>query len=245
MRPDEHIDRLDAESSTFVDLAQTADLSRRVPGCDDWTVRELCAHVGQLLRWSSQLVETHRLEAANLQTLGITTPDGDDELLSWLADAREQALAIFRTEDLSEPVWGWAGDHRGWFWPRRMLCEVAVHKTDLQRALGQDPSLDAGLIVEGIDEHLSILPWTAVTDPAVANLRGAGESIGLHADDGPRWRIRLIPGGILWDRSDAETTATVTGPLLDLYMHTQGRPNACQVSGDVELHAKTLGSLSF
>ena len=126
-----------------------------------------------------------------------------------------------------------------------MLFEVGVHKTDLQRALGHEPSLDDDLVVEGLDEHLSILPWTAVTDAAVAGLRGAGEAIALQATGGPRWRIVFLPGGMAWDRSTAETTTAVTGPLLDLYMHTQGRPNACELSGDADLHARTLGSLSF
>jgi hypothetical protein len=126
-----------------------------------------------------------------------------------------------------------------------MLFEVSVHKTDLQRALAQQPSLDDELVVEGLDEHLSILPWTAVTDAAVAGLRGAREAIALQATGGPRWRIMFLPGGMVWDRSSAETNTTVTGPLFDLYMHTQGRPNICEVSGDTDLHARTLGSLNF
>jgi uncharacterized protein (TIGR03083 family) len=244
VRREQHIQRLDAESSAFLALAHDADLDRPVPGCDGWFARDVIAHVGELLRWSSELVATGRLEMAHWTTMGIAAPT-DESLLEWVEDARARALAIFRENDLSEPVWGWAGDHRGWFWPRRMLFEVAVHKTDLQRALDQQPSLDDDLVVEGVDEHLSILPWTAITDAAVAGLRGAGETIALEATAGPRWRILFLPGGMAWDRSAEETTATVTGPLLDLYMHTQGRPNSCRLSGDTELHARTLGSLSF
>jgi uncharacterized protein (TIGR03083 family) len=244
VRVDEHIERLDAESDAFVALAHDADFGRPVPGCDGWTARDVIAHVGELLRWSSELVATRRLDRANRTMMGIAAPS-DDSLVEWVADARTQALRIFREHDLSEPVWGWAGDHRGWFWPRRMLFEVAVHKTDLARALDQQPSLDDDLVVEGIDEHLSILPWTAVTDPAVAGLRGAGETIALQATGGPTWRILFLPGGMAWDRSTAEANATVTGPLFDLYMHTQGRPNSCELSGDTGLHARTLGSLSF
>jgi uncharacterized protein (TIGR03083 family) len=244
VRVAEHIERLETESGAFVALADEAEFGRPVPGCDKWVARDVIAHVGELLRWSAELVATRRLERVHWTTMGITAPR-DDSLIEWLADARTQALRIFREHDLSDPVWGWAGDHRGWFWPRRMLFEVAVHKTDLARALDQQPSLDDELVVEGIDEHLSILPWTAVTDPAVAGLRGAGETIALHATGGPTWRILFLPGGMAWDRSTAETTATVTGRLFDLYMHTQGRPNSCELSGDTELHARTLGSLSF
>jgi uncharacterized protein (TIGR03083 family) len=244
VRVEEHIKWLAAESGAFVALAQHADLTRPVPGCDGWTARDVIGHVGELLRWSSELVATRRLEITHWATMGIAAPN-DDSLVEWMAEARAQALATFRNHDLSEPVWGWAGDHRGWFWPRRMLFEVAVHKTDLARALGQQPSLDDDLVVEGLEEHLSILPWTAVTDAAVAGLRGAGEAIALQATGGPRWRIVFLPGGMVWDQSTAETNTTVTGPLLDLYMHTQGRPNTCELSGDADLHARTLGSLSF
>ena len=244
MRVEEHIDRLDAESGAFVTLARDADVDRPVPGCEGWAVRDCILHVGELLHWSKELVASRRLDMVPPSMVGTVLPD-DAELVAWIADAREQVLAAFRAADLSEPVWGWAGDHRGWFWPRRMLFEVAVHKTDLQRGIGVEPSLDGDLIVEGMDEHLSILPWTAVTDPGIAGLRGAGESIGLRAAEGPAWRIVLLPAGIVWDRSDEATNVTVTGPLFDLYMHTQGRPNGCELSGDTELHARTLGSLSF
>src|SRR5262245_50665301 len=157
VRVEQHIEWLDSESGAFLTLAQGADLARPVPGCDPWTAREVIAHVGELLRWSSKLVATRRLEITRWNNMGIAAPD-DNSLVEWVAEPRAQVLATFRTHDLSEPVWGWAGDHRGWFWPRRMLFEVAVHRTDLERALGQQPSLVDDLVVEGIDEHLSILP---------------------------------------------------------------------------------------
>ncbi len=244
MRVGEHIERLDAESNAFVALAGEASLGDPIPGCDGWAARDCILHVGELFHWSSELVASRRLDMVHPAMMGTTLPD-DDTVVDWIVDAREQMLATFRATDLSEPVWGWAGDHRGWFWPRRMLFEVAVHKTDLQRGTGHTPALDDDLIVEGVDEHLSILPWTAVTDPGVGNLRGEGESIGLRATSGPCWRIVLLPGGIVWDRSTDETTATVTGALFDLYMHTQGRPNRCEVTGDTDLHERTLGRLSF
>jgi RNA polymerase sigma factor (sigma-70 family) len=244
MRVEEHIERLDAESAAFLALARGADLERPVPGCEGWVCRDAIAHVGQLLRWSAELVATRRLEMANWEMLGITTP-GDDELVDWLAESRTNALDTLRTADLSAPVWSWAGDHRGWFWPRRMLFEVAVHRTDLQRGVGEEPTLDDDLAAEGIDEHLSLLPWTAVTDPGVAALSGTGETIGLEPPEGPRWRILFVPGGFIWDRTESDTDVTVSGPVFDLYMHTQGRPNQCTLSGDLDLHARTLGSLSF
>jgi uncharacterized protein (TIGR03083 family) len=244
VRVEEHIERLASESDRFVSLARRADLEAPVPGCEGWVVRDVIGHVGQLLRWSQQLVATRRLEMTHWEAPD-NAPPADGALLGWLIEACEQAVATFRAADLSEPVWSWAGDHRGWFWPRRMLFEVAGQATDLQRALGQEPSLDRDLVIEGIDEHLSNLPWTVLVHPQSPGPRGDMSTIALQATDGPRWRVLLLPGGMAWDRSDAPTDVTVTGPLLHLYLHALGRPNRCELSGDVDLYQRTLGSLTF
>lgn len=244
MRVEEHIERLDAESSAFVALARGADLDRSVPGCEGWVVRDVVGHVGQVLRWSRRLVATRQLDMEHWGTMGIVPP-ADGSLIDWLVEAREEVLATFREADLSEPVWGWAGDHRGWFWPRRMLFEVAGHKTDLQRALDQEPSLDADLAIEGVDEHLTNLPWTVLNHPTAELPRGDMKTIALHSSDGPRWRILLLPGGMAWDRSTADVDVEVTGTVLDLYLLVLGRPNRCQLSGDVEVYQRTMGNLSF
>jgi hypothetical protein len=55
----------------------------------------------------------------------------------------------------------------------------------------------------------------------------------------------LMPGGMFWDRSDDPTGATVEGTVGDLYLHTQGRHTDVRITGDVDLHHRTLGSLSF
>ncbi len=240
-----HLELLNREGSRTVELAGTADLDLPVPTCPDWTIAALLRHVGTLLTWSAELVRTRRLEVARPGSLGPAPPDADTEVVDWLGVRLREAIEVFSSASPAEPVWGWAGDHRAGFWPRRMLFEVVVHLTDLEGALGIEGIVDPELAIEGIDEHLSNLPWTGAWDAGVRALAGQFDTIGLRATDGPTWRMILMPGGMFWDRSEAPTAATVEGPVSGLYLHTQGRPTGVRIGGDVDLHRRTLGALSF
>lgn len=239
-----HIELLAREGGRMVELGRGADLDVVVPNCPEWSVAALLRHVAELLTWSTELVQTGRLEAALPGSIGAPVPAADAEVPDFLDAALRLAIDTFSGADPAAPVWGWAGDHRARFWPRRMLFEVTVHLGDLQGALGVDATLDTEVASEGIDEHLSNIPWM-FWDPGVRALSGAFDSVGLRATDGPSWRMILMPGGMFWDRSDEPTTATVEGTVTDLYLHTQGRATAVQISGDVDFHARTLGALSF
>jgi uncharacterized protein (TIGR03083 family) len=198
-----------------------------------------------LLTWSAELVKTRRLEFALPDALGDPPPDGDTEVVEWLGAPLSEALEVFSSVSPAEPVWGWGGEHRAGFWPRRMLFEVVVHLTDLEGALGIEAIVDPELAIEGIDEHLSNLPWTGAWDPGVRALVGQFDTIGLRATDGPSWRMVLMPGGMFWDRSEEATGANVEGTVSDLYLHTQGRDTDVRITGDVELHDRTVGGLRF
>lgn len=240
-----HLELLDREGTRTVELGATADLDLRVPTCPDWTIAALLRHVGGLLTWSAEIVRTRRLEFALPGSVGAAPPEADADVVAWLGVKHREALEVFSSVSPAEPVWGWAGEHRAGFWPRRMLFEVVVHLTDLEAALGIEGTVDPELAVEGIDEHLSNLPWTGAWDAGVRALSGQFDTIGLHSTDGPTWRMVLMPGGMFWDRSDDPTAATVEGTVGELYLHTQGRHTDVRITGDVDLHHRTLGSLSF
>lgn len=245
MEPNRHLELLEREGNRAVALGRTAELDRRVPNCPDWTVVALLRHVGGLLTWSAELVRSRRLEFALPDALGDAPPDAPEAVVDWLGVVLREALEVFSSVSPAEPVWGWGGDHRAGFWPRRMLFEVVVHLADLEGALGVDAVVDPELAIEGIDEHLSNLPWTGAWDPGVRALVGQFDTIGLRATDGPTWRMVLMPGGMFWDRSNDPTAANVEGPVSDLYLHTQGRDTGARITGDIELHDRTLGTLSF
>ena len=100
-------------------------------------------------------------------------------------------------------MWAWGADQHTRFWPRRMLHETLVHRTDAALALGQDPhpTIDPEVAADGIDELFANLPSAAAFSPDVLDIKGSG-SFGIVGNDTgvewvvdpPRRRLRRLPG---------------------------------------------------
>ena len=157
----EHLAALEADATRLVELVALADQSAPVPTCPGWTVADVVEHVGTLYRWSAAHVATAapaRLSPRSLD-LGLTEAGPSP---AWLAEGVGPMLATFSGADPELVCWGWGGDRRARFWPRRMLFETVVHRADAAFALDVEPVVDADVAVEGIDELLSNLPHAAV-----------------------------------------------------------------------------------
>jgi uncharacterized protein (TIGR03083 family) len=138
---------------------------------------------------------------------------------AWLAAGVGPMLATFSGADPELICWGWGGDRRARFWPRRMLFETVVHRADAAFALDVEPIVDGDVAVEGIDELLSNLPHAAYFAPGLAELRGDDETIALHATDtDATWMIRLVPAGYAWDWSNGPADVTLRGTAADLLL---------------------------
>src|SRR5689334_25010495 len=59
-------------TETLADLAGAADLTRQVPTCPDWTMRQLITHVGRAHRWATAIVTTRAAEPLPFREV----PDG-------------------------------------------------------------------------------------------------------------------------------------------------------------------------
>jgi uncharacterized protein (TIGR03083 family) len=210
---------------------------------------DLTGHVGTLYRWSSHHVSSGARTRVSAAAIGALPPEGG--VVDWVAEGIAPMLATFRTHDPDDRVWGWGGDRHARFWPRRMVFETLVHRVDGELALGQEPSVDPALGVDGIDELLSHLPHATYFAPGLAQLRGDGESVGLIATDvDEAWRIRLLPSGYAWDWSRDDSTATIRGTAGDLLLLVYGRHHVddagrFQVSGDAALAGTTLGHMAL
>jgi len=214
----EHLAALEADATRLVELVALADQSAPVPTCPAWTVADLVDHVGTLYRWSAAHVATAaraRLSPRSLD-LGLTEEGATP---AWLAEGVGPMLATFSSADPELICWGWGGDRRARFWPRRMLFETVVHRADAAFALEVEPVVDADIAVEGIDELLSNLPHAAYFAPGLAELRGDDECIALRATDThAMWLIRLVPAGYAWDWSDGPADVTLRGRAADLLL---------------------------
>ena len=222
----EHLAALEADAIRLVELVAVADQSAPVPTCPGWTVADVVEHVGTLYRWSAAHVATaarSRLSPRSLD-LGLTEAGATP---AWLAEGVGPMLATFSSADPELICWGWGGDRRARFWPRRMLFETVVHRADAAFALDVEPVVDVDVAVEGIDELLSNLPHAAYFAPGLAELRGDDETIALHAmDTDATWLIRLVPAGYAWDWSNGPADVTLRGTAADLLLAIYRRRDA-------------------
>ena len=203
----------------------SADLA--VPGCPGWTVRDLVAHLGNVHVWAAAQVRGRGEKAPYVET----TP-GDD-LADWYADCAETVVTALEAAAPDDPAWGFGPKPRtAAFWQRRQLQETAVHRWDVEAALGREGALDPSLAADGIDEALTIFVPRQVT---LGRIPALERGLVLRSDAGQSWQV------------GPDTAATVSGPADLLLLLLWGRvplsDPRLRVEGDRDAAAAVLGGL--
>lgn len=219
------------EADAFLAAARRG-LEPQVPGCPDWTVRELTHHLGSV----------HRFHARHI-VRGVTEPPekwaaelpADADLLPWFDDGVDELLIIFRSIEPDLPAWNWAPHtpQTASFWPRRMTVETAVHRWDAESAHHDATGFDVEVAVDGIDEMLTVI-GPAHTKPDFPT----GTVVVRTTDDDAVWAVRLAPDAfeVLSDIPDAPD-ATVEGTATALLLALWGRTSDYTANGDRALIA--------
>jgi len=116
--------------------------------CPQWTVADLLAHHGGVLRWAETIVRTGEPGAEQLEPA-----EHNEERLAWYLDAAEQFVAAARRSDRDQACWTFGRPPgRAWFWIRRQALEAAVHRWDAERAVGAPTDIVTDLACIGITE---------------------------------------------------------------------------------------------
>lgn len=230
----------DATRAEIVGMAasvRATQLDAQVPSCPDWNVAELVEHTGRVHRWAARMVRDRAPERLDPRSFDLELPDDRTDSTAygdWLARGAELLAAAFAVTDPDTEMWAWGADHHARFWSRRMLHETAVHRVDADLARGIEPAVDGALAADGIGELLDNIPTARYFRPRVAELRGAGESIGLQSTDRDEaWHIRLEPDGFVWEPVATGATVTVSAPTSTLYLVLFGRRPATDPRVDV------------
>ena len=244
---DRHVTAAEAEIAAFAAALEGADWSAPVPTCPEWSIADLARHTGTIQRWAEALVRTGTRERIVPRKLGVVRPEAPEDLPEWIAEGGRLLGRTLRDHDPDEPVWAWGPDPHVRFWSRRIVHETAVHRADLEFALGREPVIDAAVADDGIGELLTNLPSAAPFSPGIERLRGDGDVLVFAArDSGARWTVRFRPDGYDWARDDdggagIEPDAAVTADVVDLYLflHRRRAPGdpRVEVSGDRALVA--------
>lgn len=229
------------EIHALADLVEGADLTTPVPTCPGWDLTALVKHTGVVTRWATQMLRDGATERLDFRKVDRALPDDPSGYAGWLRAGAALVDEQLATHDADAPVWTWADGNTAAWWARRLVHENAVHRFDAANALGAPFAIEGSVAVDGVDEFLQNLPGAAASfAPDVAELRGDGETVHLHATDADgEWMITLTPSGFSWGhghgKGDVAARATAADLLLLVYGRLPATSDRVQRFGDTEL----------
>ncbi len=209
----------------------------------------LVAHVGQTQRWVSDIIEGRIVDPTLLPTQMAAVPTEPDDWPAWLSEGSARAAEACSDEALVAPVFNAAADERsgGEFWLSSLVNEAVIHGVDAAYAAGRDHNIEADVAAHLITNHLTMLTsptWAALRPDSADALRGAGETLHLHATDRTdlgEWFIERGHDGANWPGRSGEADVTLKGPAASLLLVLTRRRRLSEetdqvsVLGDVDL----------
>jgi uncharacterized protein (TIGR03083 family) len=239
---------IEDRSAALRAAAGAAGPAAMVPGCPDWSVRDLVNHLGGVHRFWAGVVAAGPADAPPPEDQIDRSEPGDD-LLGWSAAGTADLVAALTEAGPGRPCWTW--------WPesgapmtsgavaRHQVQEAAVHAFDAQEAAGQAEPLPGVVAADGIGEFLTVGLATMGAWPLALG------RVTLAADDGPTWVVDLSESGArasqaaagaaegaVDGRADGSVGASASDLVLALYgRHLHG---ALRTEGDEKLATAML-----
>lgn len=244
-----------SDADVLAGFTDGADLTRTVPTCPEWTLRQLATHTGRAHRWAAEIIVTRSAQAIPFREV----PDGrfpDDPARhpEWIRAGAERLVTAVRGAG-SDLMWTFAGPGQASFWARRMAHETAVHRADAEIQAGRRPALAADLAADGIDEWLGFLSVPAPgDDDQRLNALPDGSVMHIHAtDDGlggdGEWMVRRDGSQVLVEHGHGKGDVAVRGPagplLLMLVRRIPPDDEDLQVLGNQALLTSWLAATPF
>jgi uncharacterized protein (TIGR03083 family) len=227
----ELLDLIAERSATLRQAVATGDPQARVPGCPDWSLHDLVAHLGAVQRWWAHVVTTGPADSAPPFADG--DPAGD--LVDWSAESTRLLIDALRVAGPDRDCWTWWGASEAPMTSgavaRHQVQEAAVHAWDAQQSVGKPEPIPAAVAVDTIDELL------VVTLGSLGAWPHRPARIALSAVEGPTWLVDLTPSGAKADPSaGGEPLATIRGAASDLVLTLYKRIplDDVEVDGDRE-----------
>ncbi|WP_433794345.1 maleylpyruvate isomerase family mycothiol-dependent enzyme [Actinoplanes sp. CA-252034] len=208
---------IEGRSAAFREAVATApDLAVTVPGCPDWSVTDLVAHLGGVHRfWAAAVAAGDESGPPSADRLGDRSPHGD--LLEWSAASTGLLLAALRDAGPDAPCWTWWGDSDAPLTvgavARHQVQEAGVHAYDAQESIGRAEPLPAAVAVDGVSEFLQVGLGSLGAWPH----RPA--RVAFQAIEGPSWTLDLSPSGAKADPpASGEPVTRIQATASDLVL---------------------------
>jgi uncharacterized protein (TIGR03083 family) len=212
-----------------------------VPTCGDWTVADLCVHVGRVYAYAAHIVSERLTSASDVRP----EPAADMDPVEWVETCLDDLVAALSGCEPDTPMWNWSPQPDvAAFWARRMAHESAVHRFDAQRAHGVAQPVDADLATDGLDELVDVVL------PRVVEREGrtldAATYVFESIEDGA-WRVHTDGSEVVRADVDAVADVTVRGTTSALLLATYNRVpwTSLEVAGDTSLLDAWSRSLTF
>jgi uncharacterized protein (TIGR03083 family) len=233
MTPERYLELLEQDGARLASAARTADLDAPIPACPGWSVRDCVAHTAGVYQHKVACIRLGRYASDDTRE----QPDGW-ELVAWFDTALAAIVAELRERGPTAAAYTFsATDQTVGFWYRRMAQETAVHRVDVEAALGATTPIDVELAVDGIDEVLDVFmgtDWTAMSPDEWGTVdphAGEGSTIAVRSG-GSVWRSTLGPERVVMDRDGGPADASVSGAPEDVLLWLWGRHPDTAVSLD-------------
>jgi len=233
----ELLDLIAERSAVLRQAVTSGEPGFRVPGCPDWSLRDLVAHLGAVQRWWAHVVTAGPADSAPPFAEG--DPAGD--LLAWSAESTGLLIDALRVAGPDRDCWTWWGASEAPMTSgavaRHQVQEAAVHAWDAQETVGKPESIPAAIAVDAIDELL------VVTLGSLGSWPHRPARIALSAVEGPTWLVDLTPTGAKAGPSaGGEPPATMRGAAADLLLALYQRIplERIEVDGDREVVERFL-----
>ncbi|MDQ0240311.1 maleylpyruvate isomerase family mycothiol-dependent enzyme [Arthrobacter bambusae] len=198
-------------------------LTRPVPACPGWTLRDLFGHLGSIERWAAQIVLSGKfVEEPEPPVTGAEM---------WFLQGADAFLATMSALEPEEPCWNFGPPPRkAGFWRRRQAHEHAVHLIDACQTSGlADPVFAEDFLLDGIDEILTMFTPRQLRLGRMPQPKGA---VIFH-----------VPGARSWKLGQGVAEASIAAPLHGMYLGLWGRSNLAEtalIEGDKALAVQVL-----
>ncbi|MDQ1698190.1 MAG: hypothetical protein QOG34_53 [Frankiaceae bacterium] len=219
-----------SEGEAIVSVSRQ-DADAVVPTCPDWTIADLCAHVGSIYGYVAHVVSERLMSASEVRP----EPTDGADMVAWVEGQLDELVTALSGCDADTPMWNWSGEpYVAAFWARRAAHETAVHRFDAQRAFGIAQPVDADLAADGLDEFIDVL-LPAVVAHHKFELPTA--TYAFESVEHDTWRIRTGEGGAGRAAADSAADVTVRGTSSALLLAICNRVpwTSLQVEGNTEL----------
>ena len=246
---DRYCDEVITQTDLLRQVVEAADLSVIVPTTPDWALAQLLRHIGGNLRAAETAVRTGTAivePARQVPEVAGPAEDDPDALDAWLAEGAARFAETLRRAGPDARAQVWVYSLPTGFWARRAALDLVVHRADAAGTVKADYTVAPELAADAIDELLELIsdPLVRSASPQLAELRGAGETIHLHATDtdpglSAEWLIELGSDGFTWRRGHQKATVALRGPLADVllvfYRRLPADSERVEVLGDAAL----------